>query len=490
MVGGAVDRDIKDAEHGPQDLGIGAIAQPSWLLGQSARVWRRLGFGLVGLVLGPACVVPVPVTLDGLETHPDEIYVVIDASRDGRRVLRLEEGADLYWASPKEVPVRLELWAYDCPGRLPDGPDWAPPPDCLPPPKRRHLYDPGTQRWNELDVGAELLVEICSNCELSRLQQAGFEFPRRPMPYLASAALIAPAQLLVMIGGEAVPPAYYLIKEERVRALALEGFRGETPHLGAMLKRADGTLFGMGSSLWRLRLEPEDDPTSLHFEPWMPGLPQFDELSEGRGAAAEISAESMILVGAHGGVFELTRGGLHRRLKSRALVGGLGNHPVDLLPLAPRRLFIVGVGEGKMPRPANEQIEMADYGLVVSDAVTDTSTVTLVPFPRRPRAATVVNGQVYVSDQSGTFWVVRPEGLELLAPNIIDNGPIGTLGDRILASGSASLVQQVLPDPFKVCEAESAAPAERIISGETSAYVISGEGGRWLRPNSLCEASR
>ncbi|MBK6687216.1 MAG: hypothetical protein IPG45_22290 [Deltaproteobacteria bacterium] len=450
-------------------------------------MWRGLGFGLVGLVLGPACVVPVPVTLDGLETHPDEIYVVIDASRDGRRVLRLEEGADLYWASPKEVPVRLELWAYDCPGRLPDGPDWAPPPDCLPPPKRRHLYDPDAQRWETLDEGANLLVEVCSNCELSRLQQAGFEFPR-PNPYLASAVLIASAQLLVVVGGDAAPPAYYLIKGDRVRALTLEGLSGEPPpQLGAMVKRTDGTLFGMGTSLWRLRLEPEADPTSLHFEPWMPGLPQFDELSEGRGAAAEISADSMILVGAHGGVFELTRRGLQRLKAARALTGGLGNHPVDLLPLGPRRLFVVGVGEGKMPRPSTEQIEMADYGLITSDAVTDTSTVTLVPFPQLPRAATVVDGRVYVSDQTGTFWVVGPDGPELLVPNIIDNGPIGTLGDRILASGSVTLIQQIDLDPFEVCEAEPVAPAERIISGESSAYVLSGRGGIWLRPTSLCE---
>lgn len=245
----------------------------------------------------------------------------------------------------------------------------------------------------------------------------------------------------------------------------------------------------MGSRLWRLRLEPKADPTTLHFEPWMPDLPRVDELAEGRGGAKEISAESMILVGAHGGVFELDRQGLRRLRAPRALAGGLGNHPVDLLPFGPRRLFVVGVGEGKMPRPANQQVEMADYGLIVSDAATHTSTITLVPFPRLPRAATEVKGQIYVSDQAGTIWGVRPDGPELLVPNIIDNGPIGTLGDRILASGSKTLVQQISPDPFEACEAEEAAPAERIISGETSAYLLSGQGGRWLRPSSICEAT-
>lgn len=184
---------------------------------------RRFFLGLVGPVLGLACVEPELVTADGLEFFPGEVAVLLDVSGDGRRVRRLEQGSGLSWATSTKSPPRLELWVYGCADRLPEGFDWAPPPACIPPPKRRHRYDPASQRWQQLDEAVEPLVEVCSNCELSRLHQVGFEFPRRPTPYLLAAASIAPTQLLAVVGGVDVLPAYYWINEAQGRALTLEG---------------------------------------------------------------------------------------------------------------------------------------------------------------------------------------------------------------------------------------------------------------------------
>ena len=368
-------------------------------------MWRRLPSEFLGLLLlGPACVTPELVSPDGLDAQPGEIYLLVDDHPGGHRVRRLEEVGRLSWTRTEAEVVALELWAYDCAGGLPVESDWVQPPACLPPPKRRYHYDPEARRWLLLDDVVAPLVEFCSNCALSRLEQVAFEFPERGTPYLASAALIAPDQLLALVGdgsGE-VLPTYYWVEGDQARELTLEGVPpAAPPQLGAILKRADGELFGMGSSLWRLRLEPEADPTALHFEPWMPGLAGVAELSEARGAAAEISDRSMILIGAHGSVYELSPRGLTALRGPRGPASVLGSHPVDILPYGPRSLFVVGVGEGKMPWPDSEQVEMSAYGLIVSDATTETSTVTGVAFSRLPRAATLARCQRCRSDQSG-----------------------------------------------------------------------------------------
>lgn len=455
------------------------------------RVRGERSVGLVGLVLGAACATPDPLPLDGLELTAQEVYLLIDARPEGRRVRRLQEGAAWHWSQAEDLPLTLELWAYDCAGRLPDPSTWGPAPDCLPPPKRRHAYNPEAERWQPVEATAAPLIGPCTECELSRLRQVPFEFPRRPVPYLASAVLLSPDRVLALVGDATtqVPPSYFWIKEAEVRALEVTGPVGNgPPHLGAMLKRADGVLLGVGESLWRLRLVPEDDPTTVQFEPWAPGLPELEELAEGRGAAAELSSEAAILVSALGGVYQLGPRGLSQVRAPRPRIAGQGSHPVELVPFGTNRHLVVGVGDGTTPN-AEAPVEMTDYGLITWDPGTQTSTVIVYPTPGRPRGAASVRGRAYLSDQAGALWRVRDQGIELLASNLLDNGPIGALGDRLLLSGAKTLIQQVLLDSVEACEAEPAVVTLRIISGERSAYLLSGEGGSWLRPGSLCEGS-
>lgn len=445
----------------------------------------------MGLGLGAACANPDVVRLDGLELSPQEVYLLIDVRPEGLRVRRLREGTAWQLSQADDQPLTLEVWAYDCAGRLPDPPTWGPAPDCVPPPKRRHAYNPDAARWLPVEPTALPLIDLCTDCELSRLRQVPFGFPPRPAPYLASSVLLAPDRVLALVGDgtSQVPLSYFWIKEAEVRALDLAGPVGfEAPHLGAMLKRADGGLLGVGKSLWRLRLLPEDDPTTLQFEPWAPDLPEVEDLSEGRGAAAQVSSAATILVSALGGVYELGPRGLSRLRAPRPSSGNLGAHPVELAPFGANRHLVVGVGDGTTPGP-DAPVEMTDYGVITWDPRTQTSTLTVYSTPSRPRGAASVGVQAFLSDQAGALWRVRDQGLELLASNLLDNGPIGALGDRLLLSGAKTLIQQVVLDSVEACEAEPAVVTLRILSGERSAYLLSGEGGSWLRPGSLCEGS-
>lgn len=449
----------------------------------------RLTVGFGGLLLGAACVNPEVVRLDGLEFTSQEVYLLIEVRPEGLRVRRLDQEAEWPWARLREERLTLQVWAYDCAGRLPDPPTWVPAPSCLPPPKRRHAYDPDAARWWPVEPTDAPLIDACTECELSRLRQVPFEFPRRSVPYLASSVLLSPDRVLALVGDATsqVPPSYFWIKEAQVRALDLAGPVGfGAPHLGAMVKRSDGVLLGVGKLLWRLRLVPEDDPTTLQFEPWDPGLPELEELAEGRGAAAEVSSAATILVSALGGVYQLGPQGVSRVKAPRPRISGQGAHPVEMVPFGPNRHLVVGVGVGTPPGP-EMPVELTDYGLITWDPATQTSTVTVYPTAGRPRSAASVGGQAFVSDQAGALWRVRDQGLELLASNLLDNGPMGALGERLLLSGAKTLIQQFRLDTLQPCEAEPAVTTLRIISGERSAYLLSGEGGSWLRPGSLCE---
>lgn len=456
----------------------------------------RIGWLWALVFSASACLAPGTVPMDGLALG-DGAYLLVELSTGSPRVRRLAAERTVALVHASDQAATLQLWRYPCDGGLPETQAWSVAPNCLPAPTERHRYDPQAGQWGPIAADEQPPVRICTFCEDSPLQSQVFEFPERTQAYVGAATLIRPDRVLAMIGDGAleVPPAYYWIAEDRPRELTLLGLNGAPiPHLGALLKKANGEILGAGRQLWRLHLRPnEDDPVALEFEPWASGLPELPTMDEGRGAAAERNSELVILVSARGVVFEVAQGRVRRLHSGRLYPGGIAVHPADLVPFGADRLLAVGVGAGAGGTAQEPfEVQLTAYGLIGTGTVAGTTTVAVTRAPDRVRvrSATAVGQRAYLSDLDGGLWEVKERGLVQVAGGLLDNGPIGTLGGRILTSGSKSGLQQVGLAPSFACEPQPVTPAQRIISGEGSAYTLYGGGGSWLRPTERCPSAR
>lgn len=433
---------------------------------------------LVLAMLGLGCQSPIELPFVGPALSEGTTVYLIDGQR--RIMLRLRPERLFRWSSEAEQPIDPELWVYRCEAPLPvEVPDWGPLPECLPPPNQRLLLDAEKTGWVSRSLDEPTPAPLCDACTLRPTSGLQLNLPDtgREMSFAAATWLDDDSALLAVHNRGAEPPlsSLWWIGPSEVRALETELPSGRAiPRLGA-LGRSGGELIAMGDGIWRLGLEPSSAaPNRVIFSLASDTTTTASGLGRAQGGVWETPWGATLLAGGNGGLYQRTGGPLRRLLDARQASdpNARDGHLVSFAAFDAAHGVAVGPGSWVLTDGAN-RVAMTHYLALRPDHLPEPH-----PLPMRvlPLATIAHRGQVFVLDRAGALWRLADlDDPQLLRADLLNEGWLGALGDRLLVTGKNGYLQSFDPRLGLLCPSTLVPEAATILSGEDRALLVADE---------------
>lgn len=438
-----------------------------------ASVWPAL-WSLLAL----ACEPPLEVPPAGPDLSEAAAAYLIDWG-GGPRILRLRSEGRLQWSALYEQTLDLELWTYGCREPLPvEVTDWGPLPECLPPPALRLRLNEAKTGWEPTPSDTPHAAPICDVCTQRPTVGVQLDLPASQREGgFGAATWIDDQSALVVVhpqGNEPPLSTLFWIGPTEVRALEVELPAGRTlPRLGAV-GRSGQDLIAVGDGVWRLSLEPSStDVRKVVFSLESDTTTTAEGLERAHGGVFEAPWGATLLASGNGGLYRRTGGPLLRLEAARTPVPNVRDgHAVSFARFDADQVIAVGPGS-QVSLDEGFRVRMTHYLVLRADRAPEPRPLPMLVLP----LATVAHReQVYVLDRTGTLWRLKDvDQPQLVQADLLNEGWLGYLGDRLLVTGKNGSVQALDPAVGRPCPSTSVTQAATILSGEQRALLVADE---------------